>query len=108
MQADGIIIVKTKQAVLVCEYSHPALPGEATKIVEVRWGLVWGLHERGGTLMLFDARTGFGGLLDWSGLLEAVPLLPLLLLCFKRLAWSDEEGENDGLGERARRACIFR
>mgnify|MGYP001592800141 FL=1 len=35
-QADGIIIVKTKQAVLVAEYANPTLPGEATKIVEVR------------------------------------------------------------------------
>ncbi|KDE02766.1 profilin [Microbotryum lychnidis-dioicae p1A1 Lamole] len=32
--ADGIILVKTNQAVLVAEYSHPTLPGEATKIVE--------------------------------------------------------------------------
>lgn len=28
-------MVKTKQAVLVAEYSHPTQPGEATKIVEV-------------------------------------------------------------------------
>ncbi|BGP50971.1 profilin, required for normal timing of actin polymerization in response to thermal stress [Rhodotorula kratochvilovae] len=33
-QADGIICVKTAQAVLVAEYAHPTLPGEATKIVE--------------------------------------------------------------------------
>ncbi|GAA6044047.1 hypothetical protein JCM8097_001391 [Rhodosporidiobolus ruineniae] len=32
--ADGIILVKTKQAVLVAEYAHPTMPGEATKIVE--------------------------------------------------------------------------
>ncbi|GAA5837968.1 hypothetical protein JCM11251_006813 [Rhodosporidiobolus azoricus] len=32
--ADGIVLVKTKQAVLVAEYAHPTLPGEATKIVE--------------------------------------------------------------------------
>ncbi|SCV66884.1 BQ2448_5530 [Microbotryum intermedium] len=32
--ADGIILVKTGQAALVAEYSHPTLPGEATKIVE--------------------------------------------------------------------------
>ncbi|SCZ95685.1 BZ3500_MvSof-1268-A1-R1_Chr8-1g09728 [Microbotryum saponariae] len=34
LQADGIVLVKTNQAVLVAEYSHPTLPGEATKIVE--------------------------------------------------------------------------
>ena len=28
-------MVKTKQAILVAEYSHPTQPGEATKIVEV-------------------------------------------------------------------------
>lgn len=28
--------VKTTQAVLVAEYAHPTVPGEATKIVEVR------------------------------------------------------------------------
>ncbi|GAA6025626.1 hypothetical protein JCM11491_007149 [Sporobolomyces phaffii] len=33
-QADGIVVVKTTQAILVAEYSHPTLPGEATKIVE--------------------------------------------------------------------------
>ncbi|GAA5900430.1 hypothetical protein JCM8208_005359 [Rhodotorula glutinis] len=33
-QADGIVCVKTAQAVLVAEYSHPTVPGEATKIVE--------------------------------------------------------------------------
>ncbi|GAA6021231.1 hypothetical protein JCM10207_002583 [Rhodosporidiobolus poonsookiae] len=33
-QADGIILVKTTQAVLVAEYAHPTMPGEATKIVE--------------------------------------------------------------------------
>ncbi|KAK4329964.1 Profilin [Rhodotorula toruloides] len=33
-QADGIIIVKTKQAILVAEYAHPTQPGEATKVVE--------------------------------------------------------------------------
>ncbi|GAA5944851.1 profilin [Sporobolomyces koalae] len=33
-QADGIILVKTTQAVLVAEYAHPTQPGEATKIVE--------------------------------------------------------------------------
>ncbi|KPV72699.1 uncharacterized protein RHOBADRAFT_17918, partial [Rhodotorula graminis WP1] len=33
-QADGIVCVKTTQAVLVAEYSHPTVPGEATKIVE--------------------------------------------------------------------------
>ncbi|GAA5825103.1 hypothetical protein JCM5353_006509 [Sporobolomyces roseus] len=32
--ADGIVIVKTTQAVLVAEYAHPTVPGEATKIVE--------------------------------------------------------------------------
>ncbi|GAA5869276.1 hypothetical protein JCM3774_004191 [Rhodotorula dairenensis] len=32
--ADGIIVVKTKQAILVAEYGHPTQPGEATKIVE--------------------------------------------------------------------------
>ncbi|GAA5883149.1 hypothetical protein JCM16303_006114 [Sporobolomyces ruberrimus] len=32
--ADGIVIVKTTQAVLVAEYAHPTQPGEATKIVE--------------------------------------------------------------------------
>ncbi|GAA5866267.1 hypothetical protein JCM8547_007222 [Rhodosporidiobolus lusitaniae] len=32
--ADGIIVVKTKQAILVAEYAHPTMPGEATKIVE--------------------------------------------------------------------------
>jgi len=35
-QADGIVCVKTTQAVLVAEYAHPTVPGEATKIVEVR------------------------------------------------------------------------
>lgn len=35
-QADGIVIVKTTQAVLVAEYAHPTQPGEATKITEVR------------------------------------------------------------------------
>lgn len=35
-QADGIVCVKTAQAVLVAEYAHPTVPGEATKIVEVR------------------------------------------------------------------------
>ncbi|BGP19343.1 hypothetical protein JCM10213_006849 [Rhodosporidiobolus nylandii] len=33
-QADGIVLVKTTQAVLVAEYAHPVMPGEATKIVE--------------------------------------------------------------------------
>lgn len=33
-QADGIILVKTTQAILVAEYSHPTVPGEATKVVE--------------------------------------------------------------------------
>ncbi|GAA6020812.1 hypothetical protein JCM8202_005452 [Rhodotorula sphaerocarpa] len=33
-QADGIIVVKTKQAILVAEYGHPTQPGEATKITE--------------------------------------------------------------------------
>lgn len=33
-QADGIICVKTTQAVLVAEYVSPTTPGEATKIVE--------------------------------------------------------------------------
>ncbi|GAA5843324.1 hypothetical protein JCM3766R1_003665 [Sporobolomyces carnicolor] len=33
-QADGIVIVKTTQAVLVAEYAHPTQPGEATKITE--------------------------------------------------------------------------
>lgn len=33
-QADGIILVKTKQAILVAEYLHPTVPGEATKVVE--------------------------------------------------------------------------
>ncbi|ORY45840.1 profilin [Leucosporidium creatinivorum] len=32
--ADGIICVKTTQAVLVAEYVTPTTPGEATKIVE--------------------------------------------------------------------------
>ncbi|GAA5917875.1 hypothetical protein JCM6882_003751 [Rhodosporidiobolus microsporus] len=32
--ADGIVLVKTKQAVLVAEYAHPTLAGEAAKIVE--------------------------------------------------------------------------
>ncbi|KAK4047192.1 profilin, required for normal timing of actin polymerization in response to thermal stress [Microbotryomycetes sp. JL221] len=32
--ADGIVLVKTKQAILVAEYAHPTAPGEATKIVE--------------------------------------------------------------------------
>ncbi|GAA5992122.1 hypothetical protein JCM10908_001777 [Rhodotorula pacifica] len=32
--SDGIIVVKTTQAVLVAEYGHPTQPGEATKIVE--------------------------------------------------------------------------
>ncbi|KAM0786998.1 hypothetical protein ACM66B_002416 [Microbotryomycetes sp. NB124-2] len=32
--ADGIVLVKTKQAVLVAEYGHPTTPGEATKLVE--------------------------------------------------------------------------
>ncbi|KAK4047066.1 profilin, required for normal timing of actin polymerization in response to thermal stress [Microbotryomycetes sp. JL201] len=32
--ADGIVLVKTKQAVLVAEYAHPTTPGEATKLVE--------------------------------------------------------------------------
>jgi hypothetical protein len=33
-QADGIVCVKTTQAVLVAEYVSPTTPGEATKIVE--------------------------------------------------------------------------
>lgn len=33
-KADGIVMVKTTQAVLVCEYGHPTTPGDATKIVE--------------------------------------------------------------------------
>jgi hypothetical protein len=33
-QADGIVLVKTNQAVLVGQYSSPILPGEATKVVE--------------------------------------------------------------------------
>ncbi|BGP27019.1 profilin [Rhodotorula toruloides] len=33
-QADGIIVVKTKQAILAAEYAHPTQPGEATKVVE--------------------------------------------------------------------------
>ena len=33
-QADGIILVKTTQAVLVAEYAHPTTPGDATKLVE--------------------------------------------------------------------------
>ncbi|GAA6060188.1 hypothetical protein JCM10212_005189 [Sporobolomyces blumeae] len=33
-QADGIVIVKTTQGVLVAEYAHPTQPGEATTIVE--------------------------------------------------------------------------
>ncbi|GAA5995667.1 profilin [Rhodotorula paludigena] len=33
-QADGIICVKTTQAVLVAEYEAPILAGEATKVVE--------------------------------------------------------------------------
>lgn len=33
-QADGLVIVKTNQAVLVCQYSSPIVPGEATKVVE--------------------------------------------------------------------------
>ena len=33
-QADGIILVKTTQAILVAEYAHPTVPGEATKVVE--------------------------------------------------------------------------
>ncbi|GAA5958405.1 hypothetical protein JCM21900_002184 [Sporobolomyces salmonicolor] len=33
-QADGIILVKTTQSVLVAEYAHPTVPGDATKIVE--------------------------------------------------------------------------
>merc|ERR1711939_232698 len=32
--ANGIVIVKTKQAILVAEYELPTQPGEATKIVE--------------------------------------------------------------------------
>ncbi|BGP57670.1 profilin, required for normal timing of actin polymerization in response to thermal stress [Rhodotorula sphaerocarpa] len=34
LTADGIIVVKTKQAILVAEYGHPTQPGEATKITE--------------------------------------------------------------------------
>lgn len=33
-QADGVVLVKTNQAVLVGQYSSPILPGEATKVVE--------------------------------------------------------------------------
>ena len=33
-QADGAILVKTKQAILVAEYIHPFQAGEATPIVE--------------------------------------------------------------------------
>ncbi|CAO1620070.1 unnamed protein product [Sympodiomycopsis kandeliae] len=32
--ADGVILVKTNQAVLVGQYSSPILPGQATKVVE--------------------------------------------------------------------------
>lgn len=34
LQADGIILVKTTQAVLVAEYAAPVQAGEATPIVE--------------------------------------------------------------------------
>lgn len=34
-KGDGIITVKTKQAVIVGEYTSPTQPGEATKIVEM-------------------------------------------------------------------------
>lgn len=34
MQADGLCIVRTNQAVLVGVYASPILPGEANKIVE--------------------------------------------------------------------------
>lgn len=33
-QADGVVLVKTNQAVLVGQYASPILPGEATKVVE--------------------------------------------------------------------------
>ncbi|PWN30162.1 Profilin/allergen [Jaminaea rosea] len=32
--ADGVVLVKTNQAVLVGQYASPILPGEATKVVE--------------------------------------------------------------------------
>jgi profilin len=34
IQADGAILVKTKKAILVAEYSAPTQAGEATPIVE--------------------------------------------------------------------------
>ena len=34
LQADGLICVKTNQAVLVGHYTSPVLPGQATKEVE--------------------------------------------------------------------------
>ena len=33
-QADGCVIVKTKQAIIVAEYTAPTQAAEATKIVE--------------------------------------------------------------------------
>ncbi|KAH7102447.1 profilin [Auriculariales sp. MPI-PUGE-AT-0066] len=33
-QADGVVIVKTKQAILVAEYAAPIQAGEATPVVE--------------------------------------------------------------------------
>ena len=33
-QADGCVIVKTKQAIIVAEYTAPTQAGEATKVVE--------------------------------------------------------------------------
>ncbi|CAO1630937.1 unnamed protein product [Parajaminaea phylloscopi] len=32
--ADGVVLVKTNQAVLVGQYASPIVPGEATKVVE--------------------------------------------------------------------------
>eukprot|EP00842_Homolaphlyctis_polyrhiza_P002316 jgi/Hompol1/3085/HPOL_003115-RA len=31
---DGVVLVKTKQAILVAEYKEPVVPGEANKVVE--------------------------------------------------------------------------
>lgn len=33
-QTDGLACVKTNQAVLVCHYASPIIPGQATKVVE--------------------------------------------------------------------------